>query len=69
MQKVTKTRTFKATQSPKFFKTKIVLIEDDVPGVSFKNRDPRTFHNEQLKRWLKCRGASVGGSRTELQGL
>ena len=45
---------------------KIVLTEDDVPGASFKNKDPQIFHNEQLKRWLKCRGASVGGSRREL---
>ena len=48
------------------FKKKIVLNEDDVPGASFKNKDPQIFHNEQLKRWLKCRGASVGGSRREL---
>ena len=48
------------------FKKKSVLTEDDVPGASFKNKDPQIFHNEQLKRWLKCRGASVGGSRREL---
>ena len=48
------------------FKKKIILTEDDVPGASFKNKDPQIFHNEQLKRWLKCRGASVGGSRREL---
>ena len=35
------------------FKKKIVFTEDDVPGASFKNRDPQIFHNEQLKRWLK----------------
>ena len=48
------------------FKDKIVLTEDDLPGASFKNKDPQFFYNEQLKRWLKCRGASVGGSRVEL---
>ena len=48
------------------FKKKIVLTEDDVPGASFKNKDPQIFHNEPLKRWLKSRGASVGGSRREL---
>ena len=48
------------------FKKNIVLTEDDVAGASFKNKDPQIFHNEQLKRWLKCRGASVGGSRREL---
>ena len=48
------------------FKDKIVLTEDDLPGASFKNKDPRFFYIEQLKRWLKCRGASVGGSRVEL---
>ena len=46
--------------------SKIVLTEDDVPGASFKNMDPQIFHNEQLKRWFKCRGASVGGTRREL---
>ena len=48
------------------FKEKIVLTEEDVSGVSFKNKDPQFFYNEQLKRWLKCRGASVRGSRREL---
>lgn len=47
-------------------KKRVVLTEDDVPGASFKNKDPQVFHNEQLKRWLKCRGASVGGNRGEL---
>ena len=52
------------------FKKKIVLTEDDVPGASFKNKDPQIFHNEQLIRWLKCRGASVGGvEENYLQGL
>ena len=50
------------------FKKKIVLTEADVPraSISFKNKDPAIFHKEQLKRWLKCRGASVGSSRREL---
>ena len=48
------------------FKKKIVLTEDDVPGASFKNKDPQIFHHEPLKRWLKSRGASLGGSRREL---
>ena len=48
------------------FKKNIVLTEDDVAGASFKNKDPQIFHNEQLKRWLKCRGASVRTSRREL---
>ena len=48
------------------FKKKIILTEDDVPGASFKNKDPQIFDNEQLKRWLKCRGPSVGGTRREL---
>ena len=53
------------------FKKKIVLTEDDVPGASFKNRDPQIFHNEQLKRWLKCRGVLVwvGAEENYLQGL
>ena len=52
------------------FKKEIVLTEDDVPGTSFKNKDPQIFPNEQLKRWLKCRGASVGGvEENYLEGL
>ena len=47
------------------FKRKNVLTEDNVPGAAFKNKDPQIFHNEPLKRWLKCRGASVGGSQRE----
>ena len=27
-------------------KKKIVLSEEDVPGASFKNKDPQIFHNE-----------------------
>ena len=30
------------------FKKKIVLTEDDVPGASFKNKDPQIFHHEPL---------------------
>jgi len=47
-------------------KKRIILTEEDVPGASFKNRNPESCHNEQLKRWLKCRGAAVKGNRTEL---
>ena len=52
------------------FKKKIVLTEDDVPGASLKNKDPQIFHHEPVKRWLKSRGASVGGvEENYLQGL
>ena len=45
---------------------RIVLTEKDVPGASFGNKKPEEYHNEQLKRWLRCRGASVKGNRKEL---
>ena len=60
MRKVMKTRKISKISR------RIVSTEDDVPGTSFKNKDPQIFHNEPLKRWLKSRGASAGGSRREL---
>ena len=51
-----------SNKEDKEVKKRVVLTEEDVPGASFKNKDPQVFHNEQHKRWLKCRGASVGGN-------
>ena len=47
-------------------KKRINLAENDVPGASFKNKEPELFHNDQLRRWLKCRGASTSGNRSQL---
>ena len=65
-EKTHENKDIQANSKSENFKKKDVLTEDDVPGASFKNKDPQIFHNEQLKHWLKCRGASVGGSRREL---
>ena len=43
-----------------------ILTEDDVPGASLKGRKPEQLKNDELKRWLKCRGASVSGTRVQL---
>ena len=45
---------------------RLILTEDDVPGASFQGKNPELFHVCQLKRWLKCRGASTTGNRSEL---
>ena len=47
-------------------KKRINLTENDVPGASFKDKEPELFHNDQLRRWLKCRGASTSGNRSQL---
>ena len=36
-----------------------ILTEDDVPEASLKGRKPEQLKNDELQRWLKCRGASV----------
>lgn len=43
-----------------------ILTEDDVPGASLKGRKAEQLKNDELKRWLKCRGASVSGTRVQL---
>ena len=46
--------------------SRIVLTGNDVPGASLNGKKPEELKNEELKRWLKCRGASVSGTRTRL---
>ena len=43
-----------------------ILTEDDVPGAYLKGRKAEQLKNDELKRWLKCRGASVSGTRMQL---
>ena len=43
-----------------------ILTEDDVPGASLEGRKPEQLKNDELKRWLRCRGASVSGTRVQL---
>ena len=43
-----------------------ILTEDDVPGASLKGWKAEQLKNDELKRWLKCRGASVSGTRVQL---
>ena len=42
------------------------LRECDIPGASLNGRTPAQLTVPQLKRWLACRGASVGGRKVEL---
>ena len=43
-----------------------ILTEDDVPGASLKGRKPEQLKNDELKRWLRCRGTSVSGTCMQL---
>ena len=43
-----------------------ILTEDDIPGASLKRRKAEQLKNDKLKHWLKCRGASVSGTRMQL---
>ena len=43
-----------------------ILTEEDIPGASLKGRKAEQLKNDELKRWLKCRGASVSGTRMQL---
>ena len=44
----------------------VILTEEDIPGASLQKRKPENLKNEELRRWLKCRGGSVGGNRVQL---
>ena len=43
-----------------------VILTEDIPGASLQKRKPENLKNEELRRWLKCRGGSVGGNRVQL---
>lgn len=45
---------------------RIILTEEDVPGASLNGRKPEQLKNDELKRWLKCRGANVSGNCMQL---
>ena len=42
------------------------LCEEDVPGASLADRDPKTLKVVELQRWLQCRGASTKGKKADL---
>ncbi len=42
------------------------LSEKDVPGAALNGREPSQLHVVELKRWLKCRGATTSGRKEEL---
>ena len=43
--------------------TIICLREEDVPGASLNGRNPSQLHVVELKRWLRCRGATTAGRK------
>lgn len=45
---------------------RVILTEEDIPGASLLKRKPENLKKEELRRWLKCRGGSVGGNRVQL---
>jgi len=42
------------------------LTKRDIPGASLNSKNPTELSVIQLKRWLICRGAPVGGKKPEL---
>ena len=42
------------------------LREGDIPGASLRGKQPAELNVRQLKRWLSCRGAAVGGRKADL---
>ena len=46
--------------------SQIVLTGNNVPGAYSNGKKPEELKNEELKRWLKCRGASVSSTRMRL---
>jgi len=44
------------------------LTERDIPGVSLNGKNPTELSVTQLKRWLICQGAPVGGKKPEKYG-
>ena len=40
--------------------------EQDIPSASLDGKSPTELNVTQLKRWLSCRGAPVGGKKPEL---
>ena len=51
---------------PFILSTPVELTEDDIPGTSLSGRDPSELHVQELKRWLKCRGAKLSGRKADL---
>ena len=45
---------------------RVILTEEDIPGASLQKKKPENLKNEELRRWLKCRGGSVSGNRVQL---
>ena len=44
----------------------VLLTQDDIPGASLGNQDPKQLTVKQLKFWLSCRGARTSGKKDEL---
>ena len=44
----------------------VCLREEDIPGASLNGWQPSQLHVVELKRWLKCRGATTAGKKADL---
>ena len=42
------------------------ITAEDVPGASLNGHSPSQLHVVELKRWLKCRGATTAGEKQDL---
>ena len=44
----------------------VTLTAEHDPGASLNIHDPRQLHVVELKKWLKCRGATTAGKKQDL---
>lgn len=44
----------------------LFLTEEDIPGASLSGKSPELLSVVELKRWLACRGAHRGGTKSQL---
>jgi len=57
---------FEDSQDDDFVGDFELLNEEDIPGASLDGKNPCELNVTQLRRWLMCRGAPVGGKKPEL---
>ena len=57
---------FEDSQDDDFVGDFELLNEEDIPGASLDGKNPQELNVTQLRHWLTCRGAPVGGKKPKL---
>jgi len=57
---------FEDSQGDDFIGDFELLNEEDIPGASLDGKNPREINVTELRHWLTCCGAPVGGKKPEL---